>query len=98
MAISLLFLLDSKLLKELEEVPVELRRVGLSHGGPPSRGVVSAWPRLQCPGGRTLFWQVNHCCVHSGAMKEMADSGGSSSSCYEPCLDSPAVLKLKISQ
>lgn len=69
MAISLLFLLDSKLLKELEEVPVELRRVGLSHGGPPSRGVVSAWPRLQCPGGRTLFWQVNHCCVHSGAMK-----------------------------
>ncbi|XP_031528230.1 thioredoxin-like protein 4A isoform X1 [Vicugna pacos] len=28
----------------------------------------------------------------------MADSGGSSSSCYEPCLDTPAVLKLKISQ
>lgn len=28
----------------------------------------------------------------------MADNGGSSSSCYEPCLDIPAVLKLKILQ
>nr|XP_023502353.1 thioredoxin-like protein 4A isoform X2 [Equus caballus] len=27
--------------------------------------------------------------------EEMADNGGSSSSCYEPCLDIPAVLKNK---
>ncbi|GAB5579596.1 thioredoxin-like protein 4A isoform X1 [Prionailurus iriomotensis] len=33
--------------------------------------------------------------LYSIAEKEMADSGGSSSSCYEPCLDTPAVLKVK---
>uniref|UniRef100_A0A667H753 Thioredoxin like 4A n=1 Tax=Lynx canadensis TaxID=61383 RepID=A0A667H753_LYNCA len=54
------------------------------------------------PGGRHPVWTRLGPHLHEDgrgpvqySRKEMADSGGSSSSCYEPCLDTPAVLKNK---